>query len=81
MNTTSENQQIGISQQQHMEKGGTIKRLAAKASLQRPYEDQTMTPFQLYQWATSSIPSISFTFCITEEYQAERAFLEKEFSQ
>lgn len=29
--------------------GGTVKRLAARASLQRPYEDQIMTPFQ---WAT-----------------------------
>ena len=28
--------------------GGTVKRLAAKASLQRPYQDQIMTPFQLY---------------------------------
>ena len=61
--------------------GGTIKRLAARTSLQRPYEDQIMTPFQLYQWATSSIPSISFTFCTTEEYQAEKAFLEARFKK
>ena len=29
--------------------GGTVKRLATKASLQRPYEDQIMTPLQLFQ--------------------------------
>jgi uncharacterized pyridoxal phosphate-containing UPF0001 family protein len=29
--------------------GGTIKRLASKASLQNPYEEQIMTPGQLYK--------------------------------
>jgi hypothetical protein len=29
--------------------GGTVKRLAAKASLQRPYDEQTMTPRQQYE--------------------------------
>ena len=31
--------------------GGTIKRLAARASLQRPYHEQIMTPRQLYEFA------------------------------
>ena len=35
--------------------GGTIKRLAARASLQRPYNDQLMTPRQLFDWACSNI--------------------------
>ena len=49
--------------------GGTVKRLAAKASLQRPYEDQIMTPFQLYEWAS------------TEEYKREKTFLEDRFQK
>ena len=36
--------------------GGTVKRLATKASLQRPYEEQIITLFQLFQWASSNIP-------------------------
>lgn len=32
--------------------GGTVKRLAARASLQRPYEQQIMTPLQLFEWAS-----------------------------
>jgi hypothetical protein len=31
--------------------GGTVKQLAARASLQRPYDSQIMTPQQLYEWA------------------------------
>ena len=40
--------------------GGTIKRLAAKDSLQRPYCEQTMTPRQLFQFAEDNISGISF---------------------
>lgn len=29
--------------------GGTVKRYSAGTSLQRPYQDQIMTPFQLYE--------------------------------
>jgi hypothetical protein len=45
--------------------GGTQKRLAAKASLQQPYNDQIMTPHQLYEWAQSSIHNLNFDF-VTE---------------
>ena len=34
--------------------GGTVKRLAARASLQRPYTEQIMTPHQLYNWTSFS---------------------------
>jgi hypothetical protein len=43
----------------------TLKRLAAKASLQQPYDDQIMTPHQLYEWAQSSIHKLNFDF-VTE---------------
>jgi len=55
--------------------------LAAKASLQRPYEDQIMTPFQLYEWALKNIPSVTFAYCTTEEYEREKSFLEDHFQK
>jgi hypothetical protein len=39
--------------------GGTLKRLVAKPSLQRPYSDQIMIPHQLHEWAQSSIHNLS----------------------
>lgn len=42
--------------------GGTVKRLAAKASLQRPYSDQILTPKALYDWAVENLKSIKFFF-------------------
>ena len=59
--------------------GGTVKRLATKASLQRPYEDQIMTPLQLYQWASKNIPGVNFEYCTLEEYEREKSLLEKRF--
>ena len=49
--------------------GDTVKRLKTKASLQRPYEDQIMTPFHLYEWASSNIPGVFFDYCSVEEYE------------
>ena len=59
--------------------GGTVKRLAARASLQRPVDDQIMTPFQLYKWASENIPAVTFHYCTTTEYDIEKSFLEKRF--
>ena len=42
--------------------GGTVKRLATKASLQRPYKDQIMNVQQLYLWSKENIPGIHFDF-------------------
>lgn len=61
--------------------GGTVKRLAARTSLQRPYENQIMTPFQLFQWASESIPSVTFNYCSAEEYEAEKSHLEMRFQK
>ena len=58
--------------------GGTLKRLAARASLQRPYNDQIMTPCQLFDWACSSIPSAHFDYCSNNEYELEQ---QKRFKQ
>ena len=58
--------------------GGTVKRLAARASLQRPTDDQIMTPFQL---ASENIPAMTFNYCTTTEYDIEKLFLEKRFEK
>ena len=61
--------------------GGTVKRLAARTSLQRPYEHQIMTPRQLYEWASDNIPGISFAYCTTDDYIKADSFLELRFQQ
>ena len=60
--------------------GGTVKRLAAKASLQRPYEDQILNAEQLYSWAKVNIPGIHFDFVDSSEVQQYGEFLESRFS-
>lgn len=59
--------------------GGTLKRLAARASLQRPYDAQIMTPRQLFEWATMNIPTVAFNYCSMEEYERQQIFLEERF--
>ena len=58
-----------------------MKRLAARASLQRPYNQQIMTPRQLYNWAHDNIPAIFFHYCSIEEYKAEEQFLQDRFAR
>ena len=59
--------------------GGTVKRLAARASLQKPYNDQIMTPRQLFDWATINIPSVHFDYCSSDNYGIEQKCFEKRF--
>lgn len=61
--------------------GGTVKHLAARASLQRPYDQQIMTPRQLFEWASDNIPAVSFEYCSTEDYKREQAYLEERFQR
>ena len=61
--------------------GGTVKRLAARTSLQHPYEHQIMTPFQLYQWAVDNVPGVHFCYCSSEEYERQKIFLQTRFEQ
>jgi hypothetical protein len=60
--------------------GGTLKMLAAKASFQRPYNDQTMTPHQLYKWAQSSIHNLNFDFVTENEYKEEECPLSSQYA-
>ena len=57
--------------------GGTVKRLAAKASLQRPYSSQIMTPRQLFDWAVQNIEGVHFKYCTIDDYRQEEIFLEE----
>ena len=49
--------------------------------MQRPYKDQIMTPFQLYEWASKNIPSVTFMYYTTEEYEREKSLLEDHFQK
>ena len=49
--------------------GGTVKRLAAHASLQRPYDQQIMTALQLFEWASDNIKGTVFEYCSSTEYE------------
>ena len=58
----------------------TVKRLAAKASLQRPYEDQILKPYQLYLWAKENIQGITFAYVDAAEVQQCAGFLQVRFA-
>jgi hypothetical protein len=59
--------------------GGTVKRLAKKASLQRPYEDQIQNPLDLYKFAKTDLPTIYCQYATIDEYSHAKLFLEKRF--
>lgn len=61
--------------------GGTFKRIAARASLQLPYDQQITTTQELYEWASkpTNLPNILVKFSSQECYNAARAKLESRF--
>lgn len=59
--------------------GGTVKRLATRASLQRPYDQQILTPLQLFQFAKSSIANINVVYSTIDDYNQESDMLRKRF--
>ena len=61
--------------------GGTVKRLAARASLQRPFENQILTSLEFYEWAVKNISGINFTFSTQEDYVLSEIFLKNRFSE
>ena len=60
--------------------GGTVKRLAAKASLQNPVENQILTPLQLFQWCKEHISTVKFFYVPNQDYLENEKFLEKRFN-
>lgn len=59
--------------------GGSIKRLAARASLQRPYHNQIQTPRDLFEWAVDNISKVDFVYSTQEDYAASEMFLKIRF--
>jgi hypothetical protein len=55
--------------------GGAVNRLAAKASLQEPHTDETMTPRQLFNWAQINIKNMNFLFVTELEFMEEEIYL------
>ena len=60
---------------------GTLKRLAAKASLQRPIENQILSAKQLFTFATSEIHGMNFSYVDNKENEEEVQLLDARFSQ
>ena len=52
--------------------GGTIKRMATRASLQRPYDDQIPTSVQLFEYCREHINGIDFIFISKEDMELVR---------
>lgn len=61
--------------------GGTVKRLAARASLQRPSGNQILIPADLFAYCDENISSIIFIFVPKEEIESARAVQEKRFEK
>lgn len=59
--------------------GGTVKRLAARASLQRPYNNQIMTPRQLFDFGKENIQGINFIYSTTDEWIKGELYLKERF--
>lgn len=59
--------------------GGTLKRLAAKASLQRPMNDHILTPKQLYEWAKSNLSSLNVHYISQVDYNEHAKLMEPRF--
>lgn len=60
--------------------GGTVKRLAARASLQRPYSDHITTPAELFTWIKQNIAGIDTVFVSQQEVKQEATVLNDRLS-
>jgi hypothetical protein len=61
--------------------GGTVKRLTARASLQRPVNNQILNAKQMFDFAKESIKGITFVWVSAEEVVDGEKNLEKRFEQ
>lgn len=61
--------------------GGTAKRLAAHASLQRPLDNQILTPADLFAFCKENVQGINFLFVTKEEIETTRLLQEKRFEK
>lgn len=61
--------------------GGTVKRLVAKASLQRPLHNQILTPLQMFDWATANISGMNFVFVNNKEYYDAQPKMDRRYQK
>ncbi|CAH0556044.1 unnamed protein product [Brassicogethes aeneus] len=59
--------------------GGTVKRLAARASLQATLDNHILTPLDLFNWANCNIHNIKFFFVSHADVQQHAKSLEARF--
>lgn len=59
--------------------GGTLKRLAAKASLQRTFDNQILTANQLYEWAISGQSAMNYEYCTIPDYDESDKYVKQHF--
>ena len=60
--------------------GGTLKRLTARASLQKPMADQILTPTAVFHYCKESVQGINVFLITTEEMEVAREQLKERFS-
>ena len=60
--------------------GGTLKKFAARASFQRPFSEQILTPNQLFEFANSEITGVTTLFVNPQYVKENIPFLEFRFS-
>lgn len=60
--------------------GGTVKREARRASLQRPLENQITTPKLLFDWCEANLKNCNFKYLSEDDYQKEDLFLKDRFN-
>lgn len=58
--------------------GGTTKRETARASLQRPYKEQILTPQQFFEFCDKNLSGIKYMFVGAEEVEQNEIDFEKE---
>ena len=59
--------------------GGTVKRVAAKASLQRTLKNHILTPKAMFEFCKNNIEGIEFIYIDSKEVTETWKFLEKRF--
>ena len=61
--------------------GVTVKCLATRASLQRPLDNQILTPYQLFEFASQDIFGITSFYVNSETVKKTAAILEPQFAK
>lgn len=59
--------------------GGTVKREARRASLQRPLDDQITSPRHLFDWCLENLTNCNFQFLTEKDHNDEEEFLRQRF--